>query len=131
MLYMISCFIVYYMISYMIPCGFIMWFYRKYIYIYIYIKYCSVYIIYIYKYIYIYIYIYICIYMQIVLGESDCHFLPLVLIVLRTSPFQILNFLDFWMFPYTWRGSSLYEPCWNFIREVSWPSAALHTSLFV
>ena len=35
------------------------------------------------------------IYMKIVLGESDCHFLPLGLIVLRTSPFQILNFLDF------------------------------------
>ena len=36
--------------------------------------------------------------MQIVLGERDCHFLSLGLIVLRTSPFQIrevaLHFMD-------------------------------------
>ena len=117
----ISCYIWYHVLSHMISCGFIIWFYRKYIYIYL--KYCSVYII--------YIYIYIYIYMQIVLGERDCHFLSLGLIVLRTSPFQILNFLDFWMFPDTWSGSSLYGPCWNFIREVPWPSAALCTSLFI
>ena len=44
----ISCYIWYHVLSHMISCGFIIWFYRKYIYIYL--KYCSVYIIYIYIY---------------------------------------------------------------------------------